>query len=554
VHLLSISGFHVGVIAALLVGTLRVLGLKPRSARGWAVVACWIYVLGIGAPHAAVRASLLFTLLVAARFRGRPIASSGTLATCALLLLILEPGWLFSVGFQLSFAGTAGLIFLRARVSAGIDAAYRRIRGRSIRSGRRASTGDVLLKEGAAGISAGIAATLPTLPLLVWHFDRISLLGIPLTIVLAPLLAMVIPGIGAALLLSLVNLSLGSFLAGGTLLLLEIANRIVLVGAVLPGASFWVSRSALIWMSGAGCTATIFLRWRSSGRVRPAIRHLVSVGWGCVALLLLPLLPRERVMELHMIDVGQGDAVALRTPSGRWLLVDAGPRSATFDSGARRIVPYLKREGVRRIEALLLTHPHLDHIGGAPAVLAAFDVGGILDPSRPHGSRPYLQVLEAAESDGGSWWRARRGMTFSIDGVTIEVLHPDAAVVEAPDLADPNDLSIVLLVHWGRGTILLTGDAPASVEEMIVDRLPLLTVLKVGHHGSRTASASELLAAGRPGVALIGVGDGNSFGHPHAEVVERISTGGAEILRTDRDGDIRIRIHFDGTTEIGTAR
>lgn len=550
VHLLSISGFHVGVIAALLVGALRLVGVPPRSAGAGAVLICWMYVLGIGAPHAAVRASLLFTLLVGARLRGRPASSAGVLASCVLLLLILAPGWLLSVGFQLSVAGTAGLIFLRRPVAEAIDGGYRRLCGRGLPAGKRVRGGEVLLREGAAGIAAGIAATLPTLPFLAWHFDRISLLGIPLTLVLAPIFAMVIPGIGVALGASLIHTALGTFVAGGTALLLEVCNRIVLLGSLLPGASFWVSRDGLFWVLLAGASAHLVLRWKARRRVRPGVRHAIAAGWGAAALLLLPVLPRERTLEVHMIDVGQGDAIAIRSPSGRWLLVDAGPRSATFDSGERRIVPYLRREGVRKIEGLVLTHPHLDHIGGAPAVMEEFRVGGVLDPSRPHGSRPYLEVLEAAKREGGSWWEARRGMSFLLDGAVLEVLHPHSEIVEATLLPDPNDLSIVLLIRWGRATILLTGDAPSSVEREVAGRIPELTILKVGHHGSRTSSAPELLDRGRPTYAIVGAGDGNSFGHPHAEVVNRLTERGTAVLRTDRDGDIRIRIRFNGEAEV----
>jgi competence protein ComEC len=145
-------------------------------------------------------------------------------------------------------------------------------------------------------------------------------------------------------------------------------------------------------------------------------------------------------------------------------------------------------------------------------------------------------------------------MTLRIDGVSIDVLHPHAEFVEASHLPDPNDLSIVLLIRWGRGAILLTGDAPASVEQEVLDRIPPLTVLKVGHHGSRTSTESEFLAAARPQYAVIGVGDGNSFGHPHPEVMERMDRIGTEVLRTDRDGDIRVRIRFNGEAEVHAAR
>ncbi|MEX0842936.1 MAG: ComEC/Rec2 family competence protein, partial [Gemmatimonadota bacterium] len=178
-HLLAISGFHVGVVAGLLMGLLRLLGLRPRRAAIGAAVGCWIYVLGIGAPHAAVRAALLLTLLAVARVRGRPIVPVGALATALLTLLVLDPRNLASIGFQLSFAGTGGLVLLRRPLTNLADGLSRRVRGRPISRGRSArGPAEGLLKGGSDGLVTGIAATLPTLPLLAWHFDRISLVGI----------------------------------------------------------------------------------------------------------------------------------------------------------------------------------------------------------------------------------------------------------------------------------------------------------------------------------------------------------------------------------------
>ncbi|MEX1257055.1 MAG: DNA internalization-related competence protein ComEC/Rec2 [Gemmatimonadota bacterium] len=553
-HLLAISGFHVGVVAGILLGLLRLVGLGRRAAEGGAAAGCWSYVLAIGAPHAAVRAAVLLTLLVAARVRGRPVVPAGALGSALLLLLVFDPGWLASVGFQLSFAGTAGLVLLRDPVSRALDRGWKTLTGRE-RPGRgRQGLGADLLKGGAAGIVAGVSATLPTLPFLAWHFDRVSLIGIPATLAVAPAVAAAIPGIGAGLFLSLFSMTLGRFAAGGSGLLLDGVGRAIRWTAALPGASFWVSRGALIAAALGGIAVYFYLRRGYAGRVGPGARRLAATTAGTALVLLLPLLPLGRDLELHLIDVGQGDAVALRTPRGRWLLVDAGPRSAGFDSGTRRVVPYLRRHGARGVEALVLTHPHLDHIGGAPGVIAGIGVRGILDPSRPYGSGPYLAVLEAAREEGIWWWVAREGSAFQVDGLRIEVLHPDAETADAPELADPNDLSVVLLVRWGEGAVLLTGDAPAAVERRVLERVPRLSVLKVGHHGSRTSTSPEFLAATHPGAALIGVGDPNGFGHPHDVVVERLEAAGARIFRTDRDGDVRVRIRRDGTVHAETSR
>jgi competence protein ComEC len=554
-HLLAISGFHVGVVAGLFLGLLRFVGLGPRRAAAGAAAGCWLYVLGIGAPHAAVRAALLLTLLAAARTRGRPVVPSGALASALLLLLAADPRNLGSVGFQLSFAGTGGLVLLRGPLGDLVDEGWRRWKGHPLVRGRKTrGPGEGLLKGGADGLVAGTAATIPTLPLLAWHFDRVSLIGIPATLAVAPAVAAAIPGVGVSLLLGLLPGRLDAFLAGGVGLLLAGVEWGVRWCAELPGAALWVSRRALFVSAPVPLPVVLLLRRRFPGRVRPRLRWGAASSAGAAALLLVPLLPGPGVLELHLIDVGQGDAVALRLPSDRWIVVDAGPRDARFDAGARRVVPYLRRHGVRRVEALVLSHPHLDHVGGAPAVLDDLEVRGILDPSRPVPSRSWHETLLEGRARGVSWWRAQAGTGISVDGVRIEILHPDPPTLLDPGLTDWNDLSVVLLVRYGEGAILLTGDAGVAIEEAVLPGLPRLTVLKAGHHGSRTSSGAALLDQARPRKVVVPVGEANRYGHPHPEVMARFVERGIPVYRSDRDGDIRIRVHRDGSATVRTSR
>ncbi len=566
-HLLAISGFHVGVVAGLLLGGLRMAGTPPRRSALLAALGAWGYVLSIGAPDAALRASVLLSLLAVARLRGRPTVSVGTLSTAFLALLVADPSALRSVGFQLSFAGTLGLVALRAPLEAWVDRGWRRAGRTPPRRRPGAGTGERWLRGSSEGLVAGVAATLPTLPLLAWHFDRVSVVGIPATLAVAPWVSLAIPGIGAALLSSLVSLPLGHFLAGGVDTLLLGVESIVLGTATLPGAAPWVSRDALLAASGAGGTVWLALRRARPGRVGPGVRLGVSTLAGGAGVLLVPLLPGPATLEVHLLDVGQGDAMALRLPDGGWILVDAGPRGAGWDAGERRVIPYLRREGVRRLEALVLSHPHLDHLGGAPAILQEFPVRGILDPSHPVPSRPYLEVLERALDAGVAWWPARAGQVLRRGRVEIRVLHPGEATRPGaggeaaspgdgtlPPHLDANDLSVVLLVRFGEAHVLLTGDAYAWVEEALLPDLPPLTVLKVGHHGSRTSSSPSFLEAVRPDWALVPAGDGNRYGHPHPEVLERLEAVGSRILRSDRDGNVRLRIRPDGTVVFRTGR
>jgi len=552
-HLLAISGFHVGVIGALLLGLFRLLGAAPRRAAAWAAGGCWLYVLGIGAPDAAVRAALLMTLLVGARARGMPVVPLGALASAFLLLLLLDPANLRSVGFQLSFAATGGLVLLRDPLSSRVDRIWQRMRGRPLLRGRKVrGPGEGLLRGGTDGLVAGLAATAPTLPLLAWHFDRMSLVGIVATLGLAPLVAAAIPGIGLALLLDGVMgpLGLGAFLAGGVGLILGVVEWGVRVSADLPGAAPWVSRRSLLAGGATGILVLVLLRRSYAGRIRRDVRTLASVAAVAVAVLLTPLLaaPGGRgSLELQMVDVGQGDAFLLRLPSDRWIAVDAGPRSETWDAGVHRVAPRLRRAGARRLEALILTHPHADHVGGAAGLIRALPVRGILDPSVPLPSEAWRAVLEAGREQGVWWWRAQPDLVLEMDGVRFTLLYPDAEAYNRTEVTDWNELSLVILVEYGASSILLTGDAYADVEERIAGRLPRdLSVLKVGHHGSRSSTGVRLLEWTRPGVALIPVGRGNRFRHPHREVLDRLEAAAVPIYRTDLDGSVRVRLFADG--------
>jgi competence protein ComEC len=255
--------------------------------------------------------------------------------------------------------------------------------------------------------------------------------------------------------------------------------------------------------------------------------------------------------EIVMIDVGQGDAIALRGPEGGWVLVDAGP-PATGDPGAHPVVRALGRRGVRRLEGFVLTHPHLDHIGGAEAVLRSFDVSAVYDAGLPAPSPEYLAVLEVAASKGVPWRAARAGDHLEIGGFAIDVLSPGRDAVPA---ADANVTSVVMRAAFGEMDVLLTGDAYTDIESHIVGDLPArLEILKVGHHGSDTSTDSLLLARTRPEVALVSAGRFNRYGHPEPEILARLERAGARVWRTDRDGTITVLGRRDGTYTVSAGR
>ena len=538
-HLLAISGFHVGVVALLVSVVIRGAGAGPRRAPAYAASITWLYIGLIGFPDAATRAALILTFVAAARLRARPAGALGAIASTGIILFVLDPSALGRPGFELSFAGALGLVMLRPPVRACLDA-------------RSLSLIPTWLKDAAA---AGVGATLATMPFVAFHFGRVSVVGVPATLVAAPLVGAAIPGLLSAIGISWILPPLARFLAGGTDVLLQLLESFASLCASLSWASVWVGDAALIGTLVGGLGGLIALRFLGEG-IRGRARWMTIMVWAAAGAGAAPLAERwtgAGTMEIVFLDVGQGDALAIRSPGGRWVLVDTGPRGRTYDAGARVVLPFLRRRGVARIEALVLTHPDLDHIGGAEAVVQALDVGLVVDPFQATGKDAYVGVLEAASRDAVPWLEARRDVSITLDGVELSVLHHDGPTLTSSGGTDSNAQSVVLLVRYGDFEALLTGDAPVEVEEAILDDLPSdLEVLKVGHHGSNTSTSPLLLAQTSPELAVISVGARNRYGHPHTEVVNRIIESGARVLRTDLSGDIVIRARRSGLHDVRT--
>jgi competence protein ComEC len=288
---------------------------------------------------------------------------------------------------------------------------------------------------------------------------------------------------------------------------------------------------------------------RLAVRMRPLVRTALAAGSLAGVMLFAPLgaLAGGGGLELAFLDVGQGDAVALRTPAGRWVLIDAGPLEERYDAGERRVLPYLRARRARRVEALILTHPHADHIGGAGAVMRGIPVARLVDPGLPFASPVYRDVLRTAERTGTGWVAARQDRVLRIDGVELAILWPTPASLDSPE--DANDISAVVQIRYGGFRALLTGDAPAWVEERLVARYGATLrsqVLKAGHHGSRTSTSDAFLASVQPQLTVLSCGRRNRYGHPAPETVARLRRTGIRTARTDVDGTVLLRVDPGG--------
>jgi len=240
--------------------------------------------------------------------------------------------------------------------------------------------------------------------------------------------------------------------------------------------------------------------------------------------------PTTGKLEVHFIDVGQGDSILIKTPSKN-ILIDGGDRGTTA-------LNYIRNQGVNSLDYIISTHPHADHIGGLINVIQSIPVGEVIDPAVPHTTKTFEDYITLIDQKDIWFTEGRSGMTFDIGGgANMQILHPTA-----PSQSDLNNASIVIKLTFGNVSFLFAGDAEGSAESQILNRGNDLnsTILKVGHHGSKTSSTQAFLNAVKPEVAVIMCSKNNSYGHPHEETLSKLSAGNAEIYRTDLHGNIVI--------------
>ena len=534
-HLLSISGFHVGVIAALLGGLLALAGQPPRTRAAWMAAGVWAYVLVIGAPTSATRAAWMTSAFVLGRLRHTPAQPLGALGLSMLMIAVLRPEVVAGAGFQLTVTGTAGILIMTKWMMSH----WPPHRGR----------GWI-----APPVAAGIGASVFTAPVLAYHFGQIPLLSLPSSILLTPLVATAVPGVIATIVMDILHIPGAAIAGAGSEGLLHAVTATAAALGDLPWTVVLVTpREAALLTAGAILPLLVA---NAPWRTRPAVRAGVSavcalaVLWAGQAALSLA---GRGTLQIVAIDVGQGDAIALRTPRGRWLLVDAGPRGfGGSDAGLTRVIPYLHAQGARRLEAVVLTHPDEDHAGGLAAVLGNISTGAVLGPGFSGGQAGHLAGLAEAGRANVPWRRAAAGDFWTIDGVDFRVLSP--APADAPgESRSPNDWSVVVHVAFGRCSALLMGDADAEIEAGIAAREPV-TILKVGHHGSRTSTSTDFVRAISPRYALISAGARNRYGHPDPAVLARLEGAGTRVFRTDLHGTISLTCREDGTVTARSSR
>lgn len=520
VHLLAISGLHV----SFLTGMLFFLGIRIGVTRERMLLLLLLflpmYVILSGASPSVLRSccmAMLFLLLLLWKKR---ISANMAIGIVYLLMLFAQPNMLFNIGFQLSFSVTFAIM-----MSLPIFLKYpQKIMQLFIVS---------------------VVCQLAALPILLYHFYEVSVLGVLLNVLYVPLYStLLLPFSIIALLIRIIFPSLGDLLIVCLNRTFQFCNGLANLVSAMPLSSITFGRPmTLILLFLVGVILVLFIKWEVSSLMD-------SKMW--VYTLLFTLLFQYHIQKINpygevvFIDVGQGDAIFIKLPFNRGnYLIDTGgnmmfptqawqERRKMYNTGEDVIIPFLKSKGIHQLDKLILTHADTDHTGSAPNLIRNFKVKEVVISAGSEGFYRGKDSIQSALEENIPISRVKKGDSWSVGDAEFYILHPYKKTEEV------NDSSIVLYAKMGGKKWLFTGDAGKSVEQEIMAAYPDLRVdiLKAGHHGSKTSSSESFLKQIHPKVAVISVGKDNRYGHPHRQVLEELKQLSTVVVRTDLDGAI----------------
>ncbi|MGD6847149.1 DNA internalization-related competence protein ComEC/Rec2 [Rossellomorea aquimaris] len=513
VHLLAISGLHVGLIFAILYYCLLRIGVTKESVTWICIVFLLCYIVLTGASPSVTRASSMLIVILLSRKVANKLSTIESLSIVFVVLVLYDPYYVFNVGFQLSFMVSFSLV-----VSSSIIL-------------NTSSSISQLVK-------VTLVAQLSSLPIIIFHFYEFSLIGFFTNLLYVPLFSVIVLPLTILVYILSVEwlILLHRYLMDG----IQWVSTII---ASFPFSTIVMGKPPFLFLIGYLIAIYVVFVWFEKKKYILSI--LLLIFWASIHMLINTYNPYGEVVFL---DVGQGDATLIMLPYNRGTyLIDTGgevqfpkeeweERKNRFSVGEDIVVPFLKSKGVTSIDALILTHGDLDHIGGSEAVLEEMKVKEVLISPNSEEKGEMRKIMKIARKKKVPVKEAHYPYRWAGDNDGLHIVSPQDEEYEG------NNDSIVLYGEIGSLKWLFTGDLEEQGEKEFIRNFDLpIDVLKVGHHGSNTSTTEEFLVETNPSVAVISAGETNRFGHPHPEVVERLEIRGITIYSTGENGAITYR-------------
>lgn len=546
-HILAISGLHLSIITFLLFGILLRLRMTRENAAATVMLVLIVYLILIGLRPSVVRATIMSLLMLYGIIYQNRIASLQAIGVALIVMTLYSPLWIYNVGFQLSFTITFSILF-----------AYPELKQRL----KELLGPDSIWQSKVLSALALVATTqLASFPIIFYNFHQYSLISWFANFLIVPLFSsLILPFALLILVLGTIKISLALLPAKIMSTLLQIlfqfiewcANLINLhiYGNIFSGYLVLFIYILIIWL--------IFRKQIKESFIAAARKRLIFIAEKITVLVLstiliiIILIPNP--ISITFIDVGQGDSSFIKTTTNRTLLIDSGGtfdfpkeswqlRANPFEVGKNIVWPYLRYQGVKRLDYALLTHEDIDHMGGFFAVLERIEVGIFIVPSGFPRTDLGQQLAAIIKIKQIPVYHVEQAVSIEIDNSSTLLLLP--AVI--PYSTKSNDHSFAVIAEFNNKKIFFAADIEQAGEELLLDKyqLPVVDILKVGHHGSRTSTTERWLATLQPNNAIISVGLNNTYGHPAAEVLERLISKEVDLWRTDLQGAVLVEILKD---------
>ncbi len=547
-HLLAISGIHVSIVAGIALSAgVWLFGRRRPTYFLLALGVVWLYVVLSGMSPSAVRAAIMGSLWLYANWIGRQRSAFTALAFAAAIMLAITPRLLSNVGFQLSFAAMAGLVFLTPI----FQNQSKKIFGNE--EGEISSAAGFITTS----FAVTLGAVLATLPLVAYYFEYISLMSLPATFFTLPAVPGIITASALAGLVGIFAPAIATVLGWLSWLFVTYVIEVVRLFAAIPFASVDVETGAPAVYAYYGILIAALWIPKNSGKIKgffpemktrfltaPGFASRIPTKWIVLPLAVVAILiwtaaatASDSRLHVYVFDIGQGDSILIQK-GNQQILIDGGPGSEEVMDELGDRLPFWDRT----IELVVLTHPDADHITGLIEVLQRYKVEKILTSGQEHNSDLYREWDKLIEEKGIERIHAKAGQeVIMANGIHLDVLHPTETPGEGAT-TDLNNNSVVLRLEYDNFSMMLTGDIGVEAEALLLEQNCKLksTVLKVAHHGSSSSTSHGFLKEADPLFAAISAGADNRFGHPTEEVLEKLESAVGEegIYLTAEDGTI----------------